>query len=106
MVLGHPCSRVLTIMGLTQLAFRSGLLVLAACLPALAGGQSQSAFVHVNVIPMDRERVLRDQTVLIKGGTIQGMGSNLPVPAGTRAIDGHGTAFLSPGLADMHTHSE
>lgn len=84
--------------------------VLAACLPAFAFAQSQSnpvfVFVHVNVVPMDRERVLRDQTVLIKDGKIEAIGSNLSVPAGARAVDGHGTAYLSPGLADMHTHSE
>jgi imidazolonepropionase-like amidohydrolase len=84
------------------------LLLLVAYLPAFAfaQGQSESAFVHVNVIPMDRERVLRDQTVLIKDGKIGAIGSGLPIPASARTIDGHGTAFLSPGLADMHTHSE
>jgi imidazolonepropionase-like amidohydrolase len=88
--------------------FRIGLLLLAAYLPVFgfAQGESQSAFVHVNLIPMDRERVLRDQTVLVKDGKIEALGSNLPVPAGVRAIDGHGTAYLSPGLADMHTHAE
>jgi len=73
---------------------------------AFAQGHTEFAFVHVNVIPMDRERVLADQTVLIKDGEIQAIGSNLPAPARAVAIDGHGTAFLSPGLADMHTHSE
>jgi hypothetical protein len=64
------------------------------------------AFVHVNVIPMDRERVLRDQTVLIKNGKTQAIGSALLAPLGARVIDHLGTAYLSPGLADMHTHSE
>lgn len=75
---------------------------------ALAQAQSEAAvaFVHVNVIPMDRDRVLQDQTVLIRDGKISAVGSGLPVPAGARAIDGHGTAYLLPGLADMHTHSE
>jgi imidazolonepropionase-like amidohydrolase len=73
---------------------------------AFAQAQCESAFVHVNVIPMDRERVLRNQTVLIKDGRIQAIGSDLPVPVGACAIDGHGTAYLAPGLADMHTHSE
>jgi imidazolonepropionase-like amidohydrolase len=64
------------------------------------------AFVHVNVVPMDRERVLVDQTVIVEGDKIVAMGSHLPVPAGAQVIDGHKTAYLSPGLADMHTHSE
>lgn len=81
-------------------------LVAGAPAGAFAQAQSVAAFVHVNVIPMDRERVLRDQTVLVKDGKIEAIGSELPVPAGAQAIDGHGTAFLSPGLADMHSHSE
>jgi hypothetical protein len=55
---------------------------------------------------MDRERVLVDQTVIVEGDKIVAMGSHLPVPAGAQVIDGHKTAYLSPGLADMHTHSE
>jgi hypothetical protein len=55
---------------------------------------------------MDRERVLRAQSVLIVGGTIEAIGKSLPTPATARVIDGHGTAFLSPGLADMHVHSD
>jgi imidazolonepropionase-like amidohydrolase len=96
------------IMRMLKLLFRICLWFLAACLPALAFAQDQpeSAFVHVNVVPMDRERVLRDQTVLIKNGKIEAIGTRLPVSEGARAIDGGGTAFLSPGLADMHTHSE
>jgi hypothetical protein len=88
--------------------FQICLLLLAAFLPAATFSQdiSQSAFVHVNVIPMDRERVLRDQTVLIRDGKIEALGPNLSLPPGARVIDGHGTAYLSPGLADMHTHSE
>lgn len=70
------------------------------------GPAQTTAFVHVNVVPMDRERVLADQTVIIEGDKIVAMGSQLPVPAHARVIDGHKTAYLSPGLADMHTHAE
>jgi hypothetical protein len=64
-----------------------------------------TAFVHVNVLPMDRERVLKDQTVLIQDGKIAAVGPALTVPDGAQVIDGHGTEWLSPGLADMHIHS-
>ncbi|HJT98320.1 MAG TPA: amidohydrolase family protein [Rhodanobacteraceae bacterium] len=64
------------------------------------------AFVHVNVVPMDRERVLRDQTVIVESDKIVAIGPRLPPPPDAQVIDGHGTAYLSPGLADMHTHSE
>jgi imidazolonepropionase-like amidohydrolase len=70
------------------------------------GTAAPTAFIHVNVVPMDRERVLRDQTVLVKDGKIASIGRALAVPKDTVVIDGHGTAYLSPGLADMHTHSE
>jgi Amidohydrolase family len=65
-----------------------------------------TAFVHVNVVPMDRERVLADQTVIVEGDKIVAMGSRVAVPTRAQVIDGHKTAYLSPGLADMHTHSE
>jgi imidazolonepropionase-like amidohydrolase len=64
-----------------------------------------TAFVRVNVVPMDRERVLPNQTVIVQGDTIVAMGRGLQIPAQAQVIDGRGTAYLSPGLADMHTHS-
>jgi imidazolonepropionase-like amidohydrolase len=70
------------------------------------GAATSTAFVHVNVVPMDRERVLRDQTVVVAGGKIVSVGRNGALPKDATVIDGHGTAWLSPGLADMHTHSE
>jgi imidazolonepropionase-like amidohydrolase len=73
---------------------------------AADGPTQTTAFVHVNVVPMDRERMLLDQTVIVEGDKILAMGSRLPVPAHAQVIDGHKSAYLSPGLADMHTHSE
>jgi hypothetical protein len=73
---------------------------------AADGPTQTTAFVHVNVVPMDRERMLMDQTVIVEGDKILAMGSGLPVPAHAQVIDGHKSAYLSPGLADMHTHSE
>jgi len=64
-----------------------------------------TAFVHVNVVPMDRDRVLADQTVLIDKGVISAIGPDVRTPSGARIIDGRGK-FLSPGLADMHSHSD
>ena len=63
------------------------------------------AFVNVNVVPMDRERLLGDQTVIIERGRIKAIGRGLKVPADARIIKGNGR-FLSPGLADMHNHSD
>ena len=64
-----------------------------------------TAFVHVNVVPLDAERILPGQTVIVDQGRITGIGFDLAVPPGAVVIDGHG-AYLSPGLADMHTHSD
>src|SRR5262245_32716157 len=63
------------------------------------------ALVHVNVLPVDGERVLADHTVLCQGDRIVALGpsSRLAVPAGARIIDGRGR-FLMPGLSDMHVH--
>jgi hypothetical protein len=36
--------------------------------------KSFTAFVNVTVIPMDRERVLRNQTVLVRGDRIVAIG--------------------------------
>ncbi|MGH6615217.1 amidohydrolase family protein [Sphingomonas sp.] len=85
-------------------------LAIALFLPANARadapGTDVIAFIHVNVLPMDRERVLRDQTVIVEVATIKAIGPELKPPAGARIIDGHKTAYLSPGLADMHIHSD
>jgi len=78
---------------------------LGLCAPSFAAPPSV-AFVRVNVVPMDRERVLRDQTVIVADGRIQAIGPRLPVPAHAQVVDGEGKAWLSPGLADMHTHSD
>ena len=64
-----------------------------------------TAFVHVNVVPMDRERIVGDQTVIVRDGRIAEMGAadGIEVPKDARSIDGRGQ-YLMPGLADMHAH--
>ena len=63
------------------------------------------AFSNVNVVPMDSERVLRNQTVLVRDGRILRVGpaSSVGIPGGAMAIDGQGK-YLMPGLAEMHGH--
>jgi hypothetical protein len=67
-----------------------------------------TAFVDVNVLPMDSPRVLRHQTVVVEGDTIVSIGAvgRVDVPRDATKIDGGGTKYLLPGLADMHTHVE
>ena len=64
------------------------------------------AFVDVNVIPMDTERVLRHQNVIVVGDRISKIGSveDVDVPSGAVIIVGNGR-YLMPGLADMHVHA-
>jgi imidazolonepropionase-like amidohydrolase len=63
------------------------------------------AFVGVNVVPMDRERIIEQQTVIIQDGSIAEIGpvSKLKVPSDALQIDSHGR-YLMPGLVDMHVH--
>jgi imidazolonepropionase-like amidohydrolase len=80
-------------------------------LPASAKEQAHKAsvcslaIVHVNVVPMDTERVMPDRTITVAGGKIQSI-----VPAGRatdcgQTIDAKGR-YLVPGLNDMHVHIE
>ena len=87
-----------------------GLLLSGCHLPAQHTRNTPSpapltAFVSVNVIPMDHEGVLPDQTVLVYGERIHAIGpaSQVQVPEAAVVIDGH-DRYLMPGLADMHAH--
>lgn len=64
-----------------------------------------TAFIDVHVVPMDAERVLDHQTVLISNGTIIALGpeADVKVPADAQRIAAAGK-WLLPGLADMHVH--
>ncbi|HEX8354236.1 MAG TPA: amidohydrolase family protein [Pyrinomonadaceae bacterium] len=73
---------------------------------ALTPQKSQEvAFVNVNVVPMDSERVLSGQTVLVRGDRIVQVGpaGRVKVPDGALRVDGRGK-YLMPGLAEMHGH--
>lgn len=64
------------------------------------------AFVGVKVIPMVRDEILEDMTVIVANGRIGDMGSaaSIKVPEGALVIDGDGK-YLMPGLVDMHVHT-
>jgi imidazolonepropionase-like amidohydrolase len=63
------------------------------------------AFIGVNVVPMDTERVLEDHTVIVRNGLITSVGpaAAITVPADAERIDGKGR-YVMPGLADFHVH--
>lgn len=65
-----------------------------------------TAFTDVNLIPMTDERVVENQTVLVRGTRIAAIGpsNEVRIPEIAVVIDGAG-AYLMPGLADMHMHT-
>jgi hypothetical protein len=73
--------------------------------PASASAEDTVAFIHVNVVPMDSERVAKDQTVVVTNGRIVEIGPahKVKVTEGALTIDGK-DKYLMPGLVDMHAH--
>jgi len=65
------------------------------------------AISHANLIPMDEERVLNDQTVIVQNDRITeiGQADSVTVPRDAVQIDANGQ-YLIPALADMHIHLE
>lgn len=82
--------------------------LLAACgrsAPPAADAARPLAVVGVTVVPMDGERRLPDQTVVVRAGRIAQIGPAVStfVPDDAQRVDGRGR-YLIPGLADMHVH--
>ena len=57
----------------------------------------------VSVVPMDREEVLQNQTVIVENGRITYVGAQRNPPTGATVVDGRGK-FLMPGIAEFHAH--
>ncbi len=104
--------------GVALPAFALGLsLLLAACTQPEPGGVAGTdqtgssasseaiAFIGVNVVPMDRETVLENHTVVVENGRIASVApaAEAKVPDGAQRIDATGR-WLMPGLAEMHGH--
>lgn len=81
------------------------ILILAVILGSAAAADTV-VFQDVNVVPMDRDIVMRDQTVVVEDGRIERIGpasqSDAP-PPGAIVVEGDGK-YLMPGLAEMHGH--
>ena len=80
-------------------------LLLSVSMGHAANSPQALAFLHVNVIPMNHDGVLEDQTVVVRAGKIAEVGpsATVRVPAGARTINGRGK-YLIPGLTDAHVH--
>jgi len=97
----------------TKMLLAALLLVASSQLPVAQAQKSADkvqpnsvvAFVNVNVVPMDRERVIENQTVIVRNDRIAELGpaNKIKVPDGATRIEGQGK-YLMPGLAEMHGH--
>lgn len=92
-------------------AMRTLLFILLLCGFVSSGQQVVSSadreivFQDVNVIPMDGERVLEHQVVVIKNGRITSIGGLGKIKHGKDATVIAATGkYLIPGLAEMHAH--
>lgn len=85
-----------------QIAVMVALLAGAGCQTAPEG---TVAFVGVNVVPMDSERILEDHTVVTSLGRITAVAPSTESspPRGAQIVDADGM-FLLPGLTEMHAH--
>ena len=86
----------------------TALAALCACSAQAANPRPKAvAFIHAAVVPMERERVIRDQTVLVVDGRITAVGpaSRVKVPRHATRIDARGR-YVLPALSDMHVHVE
>jgi imidazolonepropionase-like amidohydrolase len=108
------CFRGVITAGLAAGMTASALLLISCGAPTSAQETISSpplgtfAFVDVNVVPMESERVVPHQTVIIEKRSIVAVGPVATVPVRTNAtrIEGHGSLYLMPGLADMHSHAD
>ena len=82
-----------------------GYAAIVLALGCQAAPEGTVSFENVSVLPMDSDRVLDAQTVVVSEGRIASMGpsSELNSPRGSLVIDGKGK-FLLPGFTEMHGH--
>ena len=87
-----------------------GYCLLFLCLVATSPAFTQSrakvvyAIKNVNLIPMDRERIIPGQTVIVEDGIITKISGQDTKPGNNLTIiDGRGK-WLLPGFFDMHVH--
>jgi imidazolonepropionase-like amidohydrolase len=81
------------------------ILTVSVAAAARQAAPAATAFVNVAVLPMDSDRVVTEQTVVVRDGRISEIGSTgrVKIPEGAATVDGTGR-FLMPALAEMHAH--
>ncbi|MET0405740.1 MAG: amidohydrolase family protein, partial [Cystobacter sp.] len=97
-----------TLLGVCLL-FLSAVAPLSGCVhdaaPRPSSPPGAVAFVDVNVVPMDSDRVLSAQTVIVRDGIITALGpsASITIPPDVQRIEAPGQ-YLMPGLSDFHIH--
>jgi imidazolonepropionase-like amidohydrolase len=72
---------------------------------ALPANGDVVVFSHVNVLSMKDDRILADQTVVVRGGKIVEIDRSERVPHIKHALQiDSSDKYLMPGLADLHVH--
>jgi imidazolonepropionase-like amidohydrolase len=91
--------------GSVLVAVAAAALVIASSFTRPVAQGTATAFVGVAVLPMDREYVLANQTVVVADGKIVSIApaASAKVPAGAVKVDGAGK-YLMPGLGELHAH--
>lgn len=77
-------------------------LLLAAPLSAQLP-QELIAITRANVVDGVSDTRLRNVTIVLRGGRIESIRVNGPVPAGARVLDA-ADRWVAPGMIDVHTH--
>lgn len=75
----------------------------AFCQQPVDSRTQEIVLLSVDVIPMDTERILTDQTVIIKDGKVVAMGEKIKYNKKAHIVNADGK-YLIPGLAEMHAH--
>ncbi len=68
-----------------------------------AGASAQDVAIRNATVLTVTKGTMENATVLIRGGRITAVGTNVQIPAGIQVIDGTGK-FVMPGLIDAHSH--
>src|SRR5688572_15900835 len=76
---------------------------LAFCQQPVDSRTQEIVLLMVDVIPMDNERILADQTVIIRNNKVVAIGPRLKYNKSALVLNADGK-YLIPGLAEMHAH--
>jgi amidohydrolase family protein len=79
---------------------------IGSALSSASAQDADVAFINVNVIAMDSDRVSAKQTVLVSGDRIIAVGptDKLKIPPDAKRIESDSPRYLFPGMAELHGH--